>query len=283
MYKVILWVFLFVFAWGSAAAQKITTKQLILGESALVVGGYLALNKAWYADYERTSFHFFNDNQEWLQQDKVGHMFASFHLQKLQTQALIRTGVSLKKARLWSAISVTATMASIEVLDGFSKQWGASFGDIFANTSGVLLACISDYYDNQLSVKYSYQASDYAKLRPALLGSGFERVLKDYNTQTYWLTVSPKALRFPVTLSLGHGVNGLLGGSNNPILNESGTVLPITPRERIWVLALDINHHYFKPKTKLGKAALWLAQVVKIPAPAIFMQGSCLKASWFYF
>jgi len=33
----------------------------------------LAVGQLWYADYEQTRFHFFNDNGEWNQIDKVGH------------------------------------------------------------------------------------------------------------------------------------------------------------------------------------------------------------------
>src|SRR5437763_1687135 len=36
-------------------------------------------DKAWYSGFPRSSFHFFNDNREWLQMDKCGHACASYY------------------------------------------------------------------------------------------------------------------------------------------------------------------------------------------------------------
>jgi hypothetical protein len=38
-------------------------------------GALVGLNQLWYADYPRSDFHFINDNAEWLQMDKAGHIF----------------------------------------------------------------------------------------------------------------------------------------------------------------------------------------------------------------
>jgi hypothetical protein len=40
---------------------------------ALWTGSFIALNQAWYADYPKQDFHFFNDWKEWQQMDKSGH------------------------------------------------------------------------------------------------------------------------------------------------------------------------------------------------------------------
>jgi hypothetical protein len=282
MRKIILGLILFSCV-GDIHAQKITLKQLVFSESVVAVTGFVALNSLWYKDYPRTSFHFFNDNKQWLQQDKLGHLFTSFHLQKNQTAALRNAGLSDEKARLWSAISVSGVMLGIEVLDGFSAQWGASFGDILANTTGVLLSCYSDLYGNQFQVKFSYSKSSFTSHRPSVLGSGYESILKDYNGQTYWLTISPKQWNFPITLSAGHSVDGLLGGSNNPVFNEAEELLPSFNRSRQWVLSLDVNHHFFKSDKKWVKSLLWISHIIKIPAPAIYFTGGKLKASWLYF
>ena len=46
----------------------------VVGYSAAMVGLYAA----WYSDYERTEFHTFNDWKEWLQVDKVGHLYSAY-------------------------------------------------------------------------------------------------------------------------------------------------------------------------------------------------------------
>src|SRR5262245_43487807 len=44
----------------------------VVGYSAAMIGLYAA----WYSQYERTGFHTFDDSKEWLQMDKVGHMYS---------------------------------------------------------------------------------------------------------------------------------------------------------------------------------------------------------------
>ena len=46
-----------------------------LAYSSLMVG----LNELWYKDYPRSKFHLFNDNNQWLQMDKFGHLYAFYY------------------------------------------------------------------------------------------------------------------------------------------------------------------------------------------------------------
>jgi hypothetical protein len=45
-----------------------------LGYGASMVG----LNKIWYAGYPKSSFHYYNDAGEWLDMDKVGHVYTAY-------------------------------------------------------------------------------------------------------------------------------------------------------------------------------------------------------------
>jgi len=51
--------------------------------------------------------------------------------------------------------------------------------------------------------------------------SPFEKILKDYNHQTYWLSVNPWSFKkegnFPkwLNIAVGYGANGMLGGYEN--------------------------------------------------------------------
>ena len=38
-----------------------------------------ALNDLWYKDYPKSSFHWINDNSNWLQIDKMGHFTSAYH------------------------------------------------------------------------------------------------------------------------------------------------------------------------------------------------------------
>ena len=57
-----------------------------------------ALYVLWYKDYPQSGFHFFNDNDEWLQMDKAGHTTASYYLGLIGYSSLRWAGVNEKKA-----------------------------------------------------------------------------------------------------------------------------------------------------------------------------------------
>jgi hypothetical protein len=63
--------------------------------SCAAQGALVGLNQLWYADYARSDFHFINDNAEWLQMDKAGHIYSSYHLGRLGLKC--SNGVELAK------------------------------------------------------------------------------------------------------------------------------------------------------------------------------------------
>jgi hypothetical protein len=65
-------------------------------EAIAVTGALVGLNQLWYADYPKSDFHFINDNAEWLQMDKAGHIYSSYHLGRLGLKC--SNGVELKKS-----------------------------------------------------------------------------------------------------------------------------------------------------------------------------------------
>ena len=64
------------------------------------VGSLTFLSQAWYKDQQKTKFHFFNDNDEWLQMDKLGHGITSYYEGMYGYRMLRWSGVSEKKA-IW--------------------------------------------------------------------------------------------------------------------------------------------------------------------------------------
>jgi hypothetical protein len=74
----------------------------------------VALNNLWYSDHPKESFHFFNDSQEWLQMDKVGHFYSTFHLSQAGSKAFQWTGMSDRKSALWGSALGFALMLIME-------------------------------------------------------------------------------------------------------------------------------------------------------------------------
>ena len=82
------------------------------------------LSVAWYKDYNRTSFHTFDDSREWLQMDKAGHMTTAWYLGRMNIDMWQWSGVEKENAILYGGATSFLYLTGIEVLDGFSNGWG---------------------------------------------------------------------------------------------------------------------------------------------------------------
>jgi hypothetical protein len=74
--------------------------------------------------------------------------------------------------------------------------------------------------EQRITPKFSFHTTQYAQYRPNVLGSSLaEQMLKDYNGQTYWLSVNLhsfyKGSKIPkwLNLAIGYGANGMLTGN----------------------------------------------------------------------
>jgi hypothetical protein len=76
------------------------------------------------------------------------------------------------------------------------------------------------WQDQRLLLKYSFHRTDFAQVRPNVLGDGLtEEFLKDYNGQTYWLSANINSFLnldfIPdwLNLAFGYGADGMLTGN----------------------------------------------------------------------
>ena len=76
---------------------------VVITEAVASAGVLVGLNQLWYADYPRSSFHFIDDNSEWLQMDKAGHLFSSYYLGSIGKNALQWSGAKKKNQLLYGA------------------------------------------------------------------------------------------------------------------------------------------------------------------------------------
>jgi hypothetical protein len=268
---------------------------LVLGGEAILYGGFMVgLNSLWYKDFPKSDFHFFNDNKEWLQMDKIGHVATAYYVGKLGINVLDWTGMKHRNAVILGGSLGSIFLTSIEILDGYSSEWGFSNGDIIANTSGSLLVIAEEllWCEQRVALKFSFSPSRYAKYRPNLLGANFqESLIKDYNGQTYWLSANiasflKKETCFPkwLNVALGYGVDGMLGGEFNPETNSNGDLLPSFKRSRQYYLSFDIELSRLKTKSAFLNTALKTIGFIKFPAPALeFREGSGFKGHWLMF
>lgn len=261
----------------------------------LETSGYLtsmvALNELWYKNFSSADFHFFNDNQEWLQVDKIGHITTSYYIGKIGLDALKRSGVSEKKSMLLGGTLGLAFLSSVELMDGYSTGWGASYGDMLSNVAGCSFLLLQEmvWKKQKILLKYSYSPSKYPQYRPSLLGNNLrEQLLKDYNGQTYWLSVNPASFsvnnKFPrwLNVALGYGADGMLGGFSNPV-NEGANSSPVYQRKRQFYLSLDIDLTRIKTKSGFINSLFNVFGFIKFPAPTLELSGKKLKLHPLYF
>ncbi len=249
---------------------------------------HAGLYHLWYADYPSSRFHFFNDNSEWMQIDKFGHMFSSYYLGVTAIEAAKWAGVPENRQWRW-ALFGSIFQNPIEIWDGFSAGWGASVGDLAANTLGTVLSAGQHalWKEQKFILKYSYSATGYADYRPNVLGSTLpEKILKDYNAQTYWLCYSPikhKNWQW-LGLAAGYGADGMIGANNNIFKNPIGiTDLSYIPRFRQYYLGLDYNLRKIKTKSKVLNTALFVLNCIKLPSPTLEFSENRMKWHWFKF
>jgi hypothetical protein len=262
-------------------------------EAGLYTGSLIGLNELWYKHYPRTSFHFFNDNREWLQMDKIGHVTTAYYVGRIGIDLFKWGGMERKKAIWFGGMLGWVYQSTIEVLDGYSTEWGFSTGDFAANTGGSLLVIAQEliWDEQRIVLKYSFQQSRYARYRPNVLGSNLqENLLKDYNGQTYWLSVNPASFLhgsncFPkwLNIAVGYGADGMIGGYANPMLTDENGNSIYFERYRQFYLSLDVDLTRIKTRSLFLKTLFNSLGFIKIPAPALEFSRHGMKGNWIGF
>lgn len=275
--------------------------KLVTAAHIAVYGGSITgLSIMWYSKQPRSSFHFFNDDEEWLQVDKAGHYYSAYSMGRASHAMWKWAGVSRKKSIWLGGLSGLAFQSIIEVLDGFSTEYGFSPGDYIANVAGTATFISQElaWDEQKIKVKFSsfpkvYASPDLKKRAHQIYGGSFpERTFKDYNQQTYWLSADIHSIfradGWPEWLSLavGYGADGMFGARSNIGRDKSGNIFfdrSDIPRVRQWYLSPDINFSKIKTNKKGVKVLLFLLDALKFPAPTLEFSNGKFKGHFIYF
>ncbi len=260
-----------------------------ISESAVLGSSLLALNQLWYKDFEKSNFHFINDNDHWLQMDKAGHFYSSYHLSQFSASLLNWSGATKKEQLVFSTVASLGYLSAIEVMDGYSSKWGASSGDIIANVSGTTLFVAQELWWNEQRIvpKFSFHQTNFPSLRPETLGKSFsEQLFKDYNGQNYWLSFNIHSftkLEFVpkwLNITVGTGATGMVYATNEAALEDYVIQNPY----RQYYLSLDVDLTKINTKSQLLKTVFSIFNTLKIPSPTLeFGPKTRLRAYGFYF
>ena len=206
-----------------------------------------------------------------------------------------------RKERIWiGGLSGIAYLSVIEILDGFSSQYGFSPGDFTANIAGSAMFLAQEFAwdDQRIKLKFSFHKIDYGSAdlnarADVIFGkSENERFFKDYNGATDWMSFNIKSF-FPkakvprwFSIAIGYGAEGMFGARNNIAIDNNGNVIfdrSDIKRYRQWFISPDIDLNKIKTKNKTLKLLLSALNSFKFPAPSLEFSNGSIKGHWLHF
>lgn len=262
---------------GSAQKEQPQNKNRLLITAAsiatMTTTSYVLLNELWYKDYARSKFHFFNDNREWLQMDKAGHLMTTYNIGRYGYDVFRWSGLNENQSTWIAGTLGLAYLTGVEFMDGKSTAWGFSNGDMIANACGSFLFIAQQkiWHDQRIRIKFSFTSSEFSEHNPAQLGRNFQqRVLKDYNAQTYWATFNIHSFLtddavFPrwLNVAIGYGATEMITAKN--IVDDVNNF----HRKREFYFSFDADLDRVQWKKKWMKQMMKILSFIKIPGPTL--------------
>jgi len=277
--------------------------------AAIYTGAVIGLSQVWYAESPQSGFHFFNDAGEWEHLDKTGHLYSTYFESKWSFQGARWIGIPHRKAAWLGAGLGMFYQLTIEIMDGFSEEWGFSTYDIGFNTLGALTFLGQElaWQEQRITLKYSaipksypdYQVTsvDGTTTMPLsiraeeIYGKSYAaRLIKDYNIQTHWASANIASFipndthRFPkwLNVAVGYGAENMYGGFENQWTYEGKDYVldaNLYPRHRQFFISPDIDFTKIETDRPFLKTLFFFLNMVKVPAPAVEF-NSLGKTKW---
>lgn len=261
------------------ARRKYRPRRLWWGVGGAVVlnaGAIAFLHKIWYGSAGTTSWHWYDkpggrgwydDWFNYVQQDKLGHLYNSWELTRLAAAYGQWSGLSRRNAALLGAGATTFFMAQIELFDGFSEIYGASRTDLLANATGSVLAGVQHLYPDGtdwFTFKYAYHPSPYYEPDKSL-----GNLITDYQGFTFWLSLRPERMLpfraqsiWPDWLALSVGHSGI--GLDHPFSGRGNT----PEHRRQLLIGPDVIVGELVDLPRSMQALEHLLSIIRLPLPA---------------
>jgi hypothetical protein len=159
---------------------------------------------------------------------------------------------------------------------GYSSGYGFSWSDMAANAIGSGTAYLhndsADRFFPQL--KYSFHQTDYPHRNRSLLGDNYgSEMLKDYNGQTYWLSIPGIIKKYPwLCVSLGYGAHDMIRARD-----AQNRAMGLDPYRQFY-FSFDADLTKIKTNNCLLKGIFSAFRFVKIPFPMLEFSKSGVKA-----
>lgn len=179
------------------------------------VFGHTVQNDIWWKD-QKSDFHF-NWKEDWSYAygaDKLGHLYFPWVAASVYGDLFTWAGIPKKNALIYSGALALAYQTYVEVKDGFSAQWGFSWGDMLFNAVGASFPLAKESFPllKGVSFKVSYYPSERFK------NNSHNVIIDDYESTYHWMTVNINEYLAPenksfwfdfINAGIGHGVKNL--------------------------------------------------------------------------
>lgn len=276
---------------GARRAARVTVgSTAVAGNVAL----FLYFKNAWWSgEKSADGFTFRNDwDQEFRDQDKLGHSFGGYHLARMGRDLLIGGCVSRDRAATLAFLYATAFQLQIELWDATQAKYGFSTGDLLFNTIGATYMLAQHHNPGLASFKptISYWPTDAMDAcRNDASKCGELRGTLDYAGQTYWISTDVDALlpekmkrAWPGILrfSVGHSITDWIvaeGTTGCP----PGSIQCVRRAQRKIVLSLDLDAEKLPGNHPVWRRIKHELSYIRFPAPAIILTPDVRVEGWY--
>lgn len=239
---------------------------------------------AWWSGEESSGFFFNADwDEDFRDQDKLGHLFGGYHLTRIGAAVLDDACISPNKAIALSAIYATLFQLQIELWDARFEKYGFSYPDLLANTAGMAYAVAQHKYPILQRIKptisYSRSAAMRARDAGRLPNSEIRQSL-DYSGQTYWVSAEvdpflpPDARRYwpdAVRFSVGHSITDWIDPQTGASFRAKRKIL----------LSLDLDASKLPGNHPAWRKVKNTLSYIRLPAPALQLTPSFDVIGWY--
>jgi hypothetical protein len=266
--------------------HKVTA--LYIAEGTAYLGAMTGLYMYKYINQLQPHYRIKYIQNDWrVGMDGTHHILATYYIARLGYDVQHWAGLNEKRAVWISGLTGLACLTSQEIMDGFATDWSSSLNDEVTNVLGSALFISQQlaWHEQRIVPKWSYHSTSFPSYRPELLGDNFaERMIKDYNGQTFWLSANlnsfaAKDSRIPkwLNLSVGIGATGLTGPEIIVDPGTRGDIIPDFTRQHLFYIAPDIDLTRIRTRSATLKWIFEAIGFLKIPMPALEISGQGVK------
>lgn len=227
-------------------------------------------------------FHFTEDYQYSLGADKFGHFYGTYMPSYFMSQVFMSTGFGYDLSHVLGGTLGLLYTSYVEILDGYSKDFGFSPSDWYADFAGASFFVAQHF----VPVLQNFQPK-FMYVKPSWIGEKNRReaesFIDDYSAQTFWMSINihnllPKKIKayWPdfLELTVGYGVFSLCTPSWNGLPCDPGVSEPVS--EAAWgnrTLLIGLDYNLVKLLPDGGSFWNWLKQSLNqfkiLPSPTL--------------